>query len=141
MDCSQLVAPDDGGYGSCPEAAAARILCLRLGMSEEVVHRLMRRVAIQDTEGKEAKEGGEREVWILKRDSRFKYLLTQFNKEHRLSWLTVVAHPRRVRYSHVASLKLATKATDGSNHSYKWKVEASKQQPALLIIARGSRPE
>ena len=52
--------------------------------------------------------------------------------------ITVVAHPKRVRYADIASLDLATKATDGINYSYKWKVPATKQQPAVIIIARGS---
>jgi hypothetical protein len=58
-----------------------------------------------------------------------------------LSWITAVAHPNRVRYADIASFELATKATDGINYSYKWKVTASKQQPAFLIIARGSSAE
>jgi hypothetical protein len=61
--------------------------------------------------------------------------------EHLLTWLTIVAHPNRVSYADVASLELATKTTDGSNYSYKWKVAANKQQSAFLIIARGSSPD
>jgi len=116
-------------------------LGLRLGMNEETVHRRLRKIATQQKEEKEGEEGGEQEVWIIKRDSRFNFLLTKFNSEHRLTWITIVVHPNRVRYTDIASLKSATKATDGRNYSYKWKVTATKQQPAFLIIARGSSPQ
>jgi cell division protein FtsL len=114
---------------------------LRLGMSEEAVRSRLRKIAKQQKEEREEEEGGEQEVWILKRDAKFNYLLVKFNKEHRLNWMTVVAHPKLVRYADLAGLELATKATDGINYSYKWKVETSKQQPGYLIIARGSSDE
>jgi hypothetical protein len=114
---------------------------LRLGMSEEAVRSRLRKIAKQQKEEREEEEGGEQEVWILKRDSKFNYLLVKFNKEHRLNWMTVVAHPKVVRYADLASLDLATKATDGINYSYKWKVEKTAQQPGYLIIARGSSNE
>jgi hypothetical protein len=113
---------------------------LRLGMSEEAVRSRLRKIA-QQKEEKEREEGGEQEVWILKRDANFNYLLVKFTAEHRLNWMTIVAHPNRVRYADLASLELATKATDGINFSYKWKVEATRQQPGYLIIARGSSDE
>jgi hypothetical protein len=114
---------------------------LRLGMSEETVRSRLRRIAKQQKEEREEEEGGEQEVWIFKRDAKYNYLLVKFNKEHRLNWMTVVAHPKLVSYADIASVELATKATDGINYSYKWKVEASKQQPGYLIIARGSSDE
>jgi L-2-hydroxyglutarate oxidase LhgO len=114
---------------------------LRLGMSEDAARSRLKKIASQQKEEREEEEGGEQEVWILKRDSRFNYLLVKFTKEHRLNWITVVAHPKRVRYADIAGLDLATKATDGINYSYKWKVEPTKQQPGYLIIARGSSDE
>jgi hypothetical protein len=53
----------------------------------------------------------------------------------------VVAHPNRVRYSDIANVDEAIKATDGTNYSVKWKVDADRNQPGYLIIARGSSPE
>lgn len=124
-----------------PKRPPREFFGLRLGMSEETVRGRLRRIAKQEKEEREEEEGGEQEVWIFKRDARFNYVLVKFNKEHRLNWMTVVAHPKLVRYADIASLELATKATDGINFSYKWKVEASKQQPGYLIIARGSSEE
>lgn len=114
---------------------------LRLGMSEEAVRGRLRKIAKQQKEEREEEEGGEQEVWILKRDSKYDYLLVKFTKEHRLNWMTIVAHPKSVRYADIASVELATKATDGINYSYKWKVEKSEQQAGYLIIARGSSDE
>ncbi len=114
---------------------------LRLGMSEEAVHRRMRRIATQQKEEREEEEGGEQEVWILKQDSRYNYLLTKFSSEHRLIFVTVVAHPSRVRYSDLGETKDATVASDGINFSYKWKIPAQGKESPVLVIARGSSVE
>jgi len=114
---------------------------VQLGMDEEVVHERLERIATQQKEEKEEAEGGEQEVWILKRDKRFNYLIARFDREHRLVLLTVVAHPQRVKYAEVANLKLATKATDGMNYSYKWKVEPGKNGRPFTINARGNSPD
>jgi hypothetical protein len=114
---------------------------LRLGMSEEGVHKRMRRIAKQQKEEREEEEGGEQEVWILKKDPRYTYLLTKFSREHRLIFVTVVAHPSRVRYSDLGETKDATVATDGMNYSYKWKIPAQGKESPVLLIARGSSAE
>ena len=124
-----------------PKKPPREVFGLTLGMTEESVHRRMRKIATQQKEEKEEEEGGEQEVWILKRDTKFNYLLTKFNREHRLMFVTAVAHPNRVRYSDIANVDEAIKATDGINYSYKWKVEPIKQQRGYLLIARGSSPE
>lgn len=124
-----------------PKKPPREVFGLRLGMSEDSVHRRMRKIATQQKEEREGEEGGEQEVWILKRDAKFNYLLTKFNREHRLMFITVVAHPNRVRYGDIASVDEAIKATDGISYSYKWKVEPSKQQRGYLLIARGSSPQ
>ncbi|MGH9967292.1 MAG: hypothetical protein ACREBG_05600 [Pyrinomonadaceae bacterium] len=129
------------GILAAPKKPPREVFGLRIGMSEESVHRRLRRIATQQKEEKSEEEEGEQEVWILKGDARFNYLLTRFNREHRLVLITVVAHPNRVRYADVASIKEATVATDGSNYSYKWKVEGRGQRKGSLYIARGSSPE
>jgi len=114
---------------------------LQLGMDEEVVHERLERIATQQKEEKEEEEGGEQEVWILKRDKRFNYVMARFDREHRLILLTVVARPKQVKYADVANLKLAAKATDGVNYSYKWKVEPGKKARPFTINARGNSPQ
>jgi len=114
---------------------------LKIGMSEESVHKKLKKIATQQKEEKEKEEEGEQEVWSLKKDDRFDYILTRFNREHRLTLITVVARPNRVRYSDVADTKEATVASDGRNYSYRWKVEREGRQPPYLLIARGSSSE
>ncbi len=113
---------------------------LRMGMSEESVHKRLRKIAVQRKEEKEEKEG-EQEVWTLKRDSRFNYLLTRFDRNHRLFFVMVVAHPNRVRYNELATIRNAEMATDGRNYSYKWKVQGNGREKGYLIAARGNSPE
>ena len=129
------------GSAAAAQKPTREVFGLRLGMSEEAVHERLRKIARQQKEEKEEEEGGEQEVWILKHDAKSDYLLTRFNEEHRLILITVVAQLQQVRYADLASLHDASKATDGVNYSYKWKVAATKQQPAFLIIARGSEAE
>jgi hypothetical protein len=124
-----------------PKGPPREVFGLRLGMSEESVHKRLRKIATQQKEEKESEEGGEQEVWVLKKDPRFNYLLTRFTQDHRLIFVTVVAHPNRVRYGDIANTDEATKATDGINYSYKWTVEPHKKQPGYLLIARGNSPE
>jgi hypothetical protein len=114
---------------------------LRLGISEESVHKRMRGIATQQKEEREEEEGSEQEVWILKKDARYNYLLTKFSREHRLILVTVVAHPNLVRYSDLGETKDAAVATDGINYSYKWKIPAQGKERAVLLIARGSNAE
>jgi len=111
---------------------------LKIGMTEESVHERLRKIATQQKEEKEKEEEGEQEVWTLKKDDRFDYVLTRFNRQHRLTLITVVARPNRVKYTDVAETKDATVASDGRNYSYRWKVERDGKQQAYLLIARGS---
>jgi hypothetical protein len=129
------------GARAVPTKPSREVFGLRLGMSEDSVHKRMRRIATQQKEEREEEEGGEQEVWILKKDSRYNYLLTKFSREHRLILVTVVAHPSRIRYSDLGETKDATVATDGMNYSYKWKIAAQGKESAVLLIARGSNAE
>src|SRR5512132_2773637 len=130
-----------GSISAAPGKPSREVFGLRLGMSEEAVHKRMRKIATQQKEEREEEEGGEQEVWILKKDPRYNYLLTKFSSEHRLILVTAVAHANRVRYSDLGETKNATVATDGMNYSYKWKIAAQGKERAVLLIARGSNAE
>src|SRR6185369_16136250 len=121
--------------------APGRPFGLRLDMTEEAAHERLRQIAKQEKEEKEQEEGGEQEVWILKRDAKYSYLITRFSREHRLVLITVVARPQRAWYSDVGRLANAAKATDGQNYSYKWKVEPGKGARGYMVVARGSHPK
>ena len=119
VDLFSSVALCDGqSHGCvCREGTAARILWPAPGHERGNVHRRLRKIATQQKEEKKGQKGGEQKFWILKRDSTFKYLLTKFDHEHRLTWITVVAHPNRVTYADLANLELATKATVLTTHT------------------------
>jgi hypothetical protein len=127
--------------GSATAQTKMRAWGLQLGMTEEAAHRRLKKVATQQKEEREEQEGGEQEVWILKQDAKFNYVIAKFNREHRLILITAVARPRQVKYAELASLDSAAKASDGQNYSYKWKVEPGKGARAYVINARGSSPE
>ena len=126
---------------AAPGKPSREVFGLRLGMTEEAVHKRMRKIATQQKEEREEEEGGEQEVWILKKDARYNYLLTKFSREHRLTLVTAVARPNRVHYSDLGETKDATVATDGMNYSYKWQIAAHGKERAVLVIARGSSTE
>jgi hypothetical protein len=128
---------DAGGAQRAPQSPFG----LQLGMSEEAARERLRKVATQQKEEREEEEGGEQEVWILKRDTKFNYLIAKFSSEHRLILITVVARPQQVRYGDVADLDTASRASDGQNYSYKWKVQPGKGARAYVINARGSNAE
>ncbi len=119
------------------------VLGLRLGMTEEAAHERLRRVGRQQKEEREAEgEGGEQEVWILRNDSHWDYLVTKFDHQHRLLFVTAVVRKNvHMVYGNVADPKDARYATDGNNHSYSWTIAASNKQPACLAVARGSDPK
>jgi hypothetical protein len=117
------------------------VLGLKIGMTEEALHQRLKKIATQEKEEKEKEEEGEQEVWSLKKDERFDYVLTRFNREHRLMLITVVARPNRVKYRDIGESKDATVASDGRNFSYRWKVEKEGSRQGYLLIARGSNPE
>lgn len=115
---------------------------LRLGMNEEDIHRRLQKIATKQKEEREEEEGGEQEVWILKNDPRFSYLLTRFDRSHSLMFVTVVTRPEaRVRYEDIGKVKDATVNTDGRTYSYRWKVKARGRQRPSVVIARGSNRE
>ncbi|HUS13357.1 MAG TPA: hypothetical protein VMZ30_22995 [Pyrinomonadaceae bacterium] len=129
------------GVTASAQRAPRHPLGLQLGMSEESAHQQLKKIASQQKEEREEEEGGEQEVWILRSDAKFSYVIAKFNREHSLILITVVARPQQVRYGDVANLDSAAKASDGQNYSYKWKVEPGKGARAYIINARGSSPE
>jgi hypothetical protein len=115
---------------------------VRPGMNEEAVHRRLKKIATQQKEEKEEEGEGEQEVWVLKKDSRFDYLLVRFDARHELWLITVVARKDAgVRYSDLGALENAKHATDGRNVTYRWNVSAKGKQAGYVVIARGSNPD
>ncbi|MDX6611999.1 MAG: hypothetical protein QOD75_1185 [Blastocatellia bacterium] len=134
-----LVAPP---VNAGPKQPQREVFGLRLGMNEETVHRVLKKIATQQKEEREEEGEGEQEVWVLKKDSRFDYLLVRFDAQHELWLITVVVHKDAgVRYGDLGALQNAKHATDGRNVTYKWSVAAKGKQAGYVVIARGSNPD
>jgi hypothetical protein len=125
-----------------PNQPRREVFGVRLGMNEEAVHKILKKIATQQKEEREEEGEGEQEVWVLKKDSRFDYLLVRFDAQHQLWLITVVAHKDAgVRYGDLGVLENAKHATDGRNVTYKWSVAAQGKQAGYVVIARGSNPD
>ncbi|HZE73338.1 MAG TPA: hypothetical protein VE135_27835 [Pyrinomonadaceae bacterium] len=107
------------------------------------MRRKLRRIGKQQKEEKEREgEEGEQEVWILNRHHQFDYIVTRFDRQHRLLFVTaVVRSDARLRYADIAGLAEARHATDGRNHTYTWNISGSGKKPGYLMVARGSDPQ
>lgn len=118
------------------------MLGLRLGMSEEAVHKRLKKVAAQQKEEKEGEEEGEQEVWLIKNDPRFDFIIVRFNRQHKLWHMTLkVRQGSQMRYGDLADTKDAKQASDGRNYSYTWKGAAKGRQADYMVVARGADPE
>ncbi len=118
------------------------VLGIRLGMSEESARRRLGKIASQQKEEKEREGEGEQEVWILKHDRRFNYLVIRFDNKHTLWFMTVVVQKEsRMQYGDLADLKSARQQTDGRNYSFTWVVSPRGREPGYEVVARGSDPQ
>jgi hypothetical protein len=125
-----------------PNTPPREVFGVRLGMSEEAVHRRLKKIATQQKEEKEAEGEGEQEVWVLKKDRRIDYLLVRFDARHQLWLITLVARKDAgVRYSDLGALGNAKHGSDGRNFTYKWSVPSKGKQAGYVVIARGNNPD
>jgi S1-C subfamily serine protease len=129
------------GLGTAPKTPAREVFGIRIGMNEDAVRRQLQKVATQQKEEKEEEGEGEQEVWILKKDPRFDYLVVRFDARHELWLVTVVARKDTVRYSEIGDLGNAKTASDGRNFTYKWTIAAKGKQPGYVVLARGTNPD
>ncbi len=118
------------------------VLGISLGMNEEVVRERLRKIADQQKEEREKEGEGEQEVWTLRHDKRFDYLIVRFDKEHRLWFMTaVVRKDHRMPYSDLADIKSARQQTDGRNYTFTWIVPSRGKVPRYAVVARGGDPQ
>lgn len=84
------------------------------------------------------------DVWEV-RDSRISFVGVRFDAKTRVvRWITVIARTdakQRLRYSDLADLSLAQHKTDGTNHTYIWRVPARGKRTAYVFEALGNNPE
>ena len=127
---------------AAPAAALAKeppqdIFGVRLGMEAGEARRLLDRVGRRVTD-----ERMKHEVWELD-DARVSHVGVRF-RDGRVRWIVATARaasPRRLRYRDLGDPRRAEHKTDGTNHTYIWKVPARRGRPGRVVVAGGSDPE
>lgn len=115
------------------------VLGVRPGMSAVETRRRLDKI------GRHQKEDRmKHDVWEV-RDSRVSYVGVRFDAQKQfVRWVTAIARAdakRRLRYSDVGDLASAQHKTDGTNHTYIWRVPARGKRPAYVLEALGNDPE
>jgi hypothetical protein len=109
------------------------------GMSAEEARRRLNRIGRPQTA-----ERMKHEVWEV-RDSRISHVGVRFDsKTQVVRWVTAIARAdtkHRLRYSDLADLSQAQHKTDGTNHTYIWRVPARGQRSGYVFEALGSDPQ
>ena len=118
---------------------AGEVFGVRPGMAAEETRRLLDAVGTRRNE-----ERMKHEVWEV-RDERVAHVLVRFDaKTAVVRWVTAVARPdakNRLRYSDIADTSRVTEhKTDGTNHTYIWKVPARPGRAAYVVEALGRDP-
>jgi hypothetical protein len=115
------------------------VLGVRPGMSEQEVRRRLNKIG-REQMAERMKHG----VWEVS-DSHISYVGVRFdNKTRVVRWVTAIARKDvkdRLRYSDIGDLKRAQYKTDGTNHTYIWRVPARGKHPGYVLEALGSDPQ
>lgn len=127
-----------------PVTAEARslqdnVLGLRLGMSQQEIHRRLEKIGTLDREVR-----GRQEVWMLKNEPRFASVLVGFDRDYRVRYITGIAREggTRMRYSEVAAIKDAhAESANGAYTRYTWEAKPGKKSAGYFLIAEGRDPE
>jgi hypothetical protein len=110
-----------------------QILGLRLGMSYERAHARLNEI------GRFKSEDEGQQVWTLRNDKHYQYLIIGFDRERTVRYVTVLARPdgQPVSYADVGNLADATRTGGAGNLHYTWKANDKKGGFAYLAIAKG----
>jgi len=112
---------------------------VRPGMSEPEARRLLDKVGRP-----QVNERMKHDVWEV-RDSRISFVGVRFDAKLKIvRWITAIARAdakNRLRYSDLADLSRAQHKTDGTNHTYIWRVSARGRRPAYVFEALGNDPQ
>lgn len=84
------------------------------------------------------------DVWEVQ-DSRISFVGVRIDAKTKVvRWITAIARAdakQRLRYSDLGDLGRAQHKTDGTNHTYIWRVAARGQRPAYVFEALGNDPQ
>ena len=112
---------------------APQILGLRLGMSYERAHARLNEI------GQFKSEDEGQQVWTLRNDKHYQYLIIGFDRDRNVRYVTVLARPdgQQVSYADVGNLDDATRTGGAGNLRYTWKANDKKGRFEYLAIAKG----
>ena len=112
---------------------APQILGLRLGMAYERAHARLNEI------GQFKSEDEGQQVWTLRNDKHYQYLIIGFDRERTVRYVTVIACPdgHPVSYADVGNLADATRTGGAGNLRYTWKANDKKGGFDYLAIAKG----
>jgi hypothetical protein len=115
---------------------APEILGVRLGMDHAKAHARLTKLAQFKSEDER------QEVWTLRQDKRYQYLIVGFDREHKVRYVTAVARPRgqSVDYNTIGDLASAERREAPGNIRYIWRPKKHENDLEFLIIARGQEP-
>jgi hypothetical protein len=107
------------------------LLGIRLGMSEEEVHRQLKKIGTLTDEREERSEEAT-EIWKL-RDRRYGSMAVAFTSEHRVLWATVFVRRtgKGLRFADVGDVAAARRA---GNYVYIWSITSPTP---TAVAARG----
>jgi hypothetical protein len=111
------------------------VLGLRIGMSQNEVHRRLQKIGTLDREVR-----GRQEVWTLAREPGFATVLVGFDTDFKVRYVTAIAREggSRMRYSELAPIKDAYAETAGGAYTrYTWEAKSGKQNGGYFLIAEG----
>jgi hypothetical protein len=114
-------------------APAPEILGIRLGMDYARAHALLAKL------GHFKSEDERQEVWVLRRDKRYEYLIVGFDRDHEVRYVTVLARPQGVPvdYNSIGDLTDAERAGTTSNVRYIWRPKKRPDSLEYIVIAKG----
>ena len=117
-------------------APQPEILGIRLGMEYAKAHTLLTRL------GHFKSEDERQEVWALRRDKRYEYLIVGFDRDHKVRYVTALARPHGepVDYSSIGDLADAEHSGTTGNVRYIWRSPKRPDSLEYLVIARGQTP-
>jgi hypothetical protein len=112
---------------------APQILGLRLGMSYTQAYARLSEI------GQFKSEDEGQQVWTLRYDKHYQYLIIGFDRDRNVRYVTVLARPdgQPVNYADVGNLADATRSGGEGNLRYTWKANDKKGRFEYLAIAKG----
>lgn len=116
------------------------ILGISVGMSKENAQKRLEEIAVFERD-----EEKRQQVWLLKDDAHFKYLILGYDASNQVRYVTAIAEPSvakaRIRFSEVGDLSKAKKEVLEPHYKYIWQVHETDGKPDYDVYTYGDSPE